>query len=80
MNFFQKNEKLIRAIAEKFGCTMDVAKDRLKADLLSGGDGESGGLIPAEVRAEAERLGSEGIHRENSAYFEIGREKNVYRD
>ena len=42
-NIFIENKKLIGEIARKYGCTLDVAKDRLKADLISGGDGETGG-------------------------------------
>ena len=33
-NIFSKNKKLIGDIARKYGCTLDVAKDRLRADLL----------------------------------------------
>ena len=45
-------------------------RDRLRADLLSGGDGETGGLIPAEVRAEANAIGPDAIRRMNAEYFE----------
>ena len=55
-NIFIENKKLIGDIARKYGCTLDVAKDRLKADLISGGDGETGGLIPAELHAEANAI------------------------
>ena len=69
-NIFSKNKKLIGDIARKYGCTLDVAKDRLKADLLSGGDGETGGLIPAELHSEADAIGPDAIRRMNAEYFE----------
>ena len=69
-NIFSKNKKLIGDIARKYGCTLDVAKDRLKADLLSGGDGETGGLIPAELHAEADAIGPDAIRQMNAEYFE----------
>ena len=69
-NIFSKNKKLIGDIARKYGCTLDVAKDRLKADLLSGGDGETGGRIPAELHAEADAIGPDAIRRMNAEYFE----------
>ena len=69
-NIFSKNKKLIGDIARKYGCTLDVAKDRLRADLLSGGDGETGGLIPAELHAEANAIGPDAIRRMNAEYFE----------
>ena len=68
-NIFIENKKLIGDIARKYGCTLDVAKDRLRADLLSGGDGETGGLIPAELHAEANAIGPDTIRRMNSEYF-----------
>ena len=37
---------------------------------LSGGDGETGGLIPAELHAEANAIGPDAIRRMNSEYFE----------
>ena len=69
-NIFSENKKLIGAIAGKYGCTLDVAKDRLKADLLSGKDGETGGLIPAALHAEAAAIGREKILEMNAEYFE----------
>ena len=69
-NIFLKNRKLIGEIARKYGCTLDVAKDRLKADLISGGDGETGGLIPAELHAEANAIGPDVIRQMNGEYFE----------
>lgn len=69
-NIFIENKKLIGDIARKYGCTLDVAKDRLRADLLSGGDGETGGLIPAAVRAAAKEAGPDGIRKMNAEYFE----------
>lgn len=69
-NIFIENKKLIGDIARKYGCTLDVAKDRLKADLISGGDGETGGLIPAELHAEANAIGPDAIRQMNSEYFE----------
>lgn len=69
-NIFIENKKLIGDIARKYGCTLDVAKDRLKADLISSGDGETGGLIPAELHAEANAIGPDAIRRMNSEYFE----------
>lgn len=69
-NIFLENKKLIGDIARKYGCTLDVAKDRLKADLISGGDGETGGLIPAELHAEANAIGPDAIRQMNAEYFE----------
>ena len=69
-NIFLENKKLIGDIARKYGCTLDVAKDRLKADLISGGDGETGGLIPAELHAEANAIGPDVIRQMNAEYFE----------
>ena len=69
-NIFLENKKLIGDIARKYGCTLDVAKDRLKADLLSGGDSQTGGLIPADLHAEADAIGREKLLEMNSEYFE----------
>ena len=69
-NIFLENKKLIGEIARKYGCTLDVAKDRLKADLLSGKDGETGGLIPAELHAEVSAIGREKLIEMNAEYFE----------
>lgn len=69
-NIFLKNRKLIGDIARKYGCTLDVAKDRLKADLISGGDGETGGLIPGALHAEANAIGREKLLEMNAEYFE----------
>lgn len=69
-NIFIENKKLIGEIARNYDCTLDVAKDRLKADLLSGGDSETGGLIPQEVRRAAQEIGPEGIRKMNAEYFE----------
>lgn len=69
-NIFAENKRLIGAIARKYGCTLDVAKDRLKADLISGGDGETGGLITAELHEAANAIGRERILEMNAEYFE----------
>lgn len=69
-NIFLENKKLIGDIAKKYGCTLDVAKDRLKADLISGGNGETGGLIPVEVREKANAIGPDAIRQMNAEYFE----------
>lgn len=69
-NIFEENRKLIGDIARKYGCDLGVAKDRLKADLISGGDGETGGLIPAELHVQANAIGRERILQMNAEYFE----------
>lgn len=70
MNIFIENKKLIGDIAKKYGCTLDVAKDRLKADLISGKDTNTGGLIPAELYETAKELGPNKIKEMNNEYFE----------
>lgn len=70
MNIFIDNKKLIGDIARKYGCTLDVAKDRLKSDLLSGKDTNTGGLIPDALYTQAKEIGEDGIRKMNSEYFE----------
>lgn len=68
-NIFIENKKLIGDIARKFNCTLDVAKDRLKADLISGGDSQTGGLIPNELHETANAIGKNMIIEMSLEFF-----------
>ena len=72
------NTKLIVAISRKYGCDLGVAKDRLKADLRSGKDGETGGLIPPELREQAAALGPEGLAQAEEEYRAWIREQQAF--
>ena len=77
-NIYIDNTHLIGDISRKYGCDLGVAKDRLKADLKSGKDGETGGLIPPELREQVAALGPEGLAEAEEGYREWIKEQQAF--